>query len=243
MQVAGDVRLQSAQLREGLNRTLDLIVALASLVVLAPLMLFLALAVWSESGRPIFFSQVRLGKDGRHFRVIKFRKFHHDKNLGGPAVTTDSDARMTRVGKLLARTKFDELPQLWNVVKGEMSIVGPRPEVLDFSDCYDGPFRSVLQYKPGIFGPSQVIFRYESSLYPESCDPHHIYRAIVFPTKARIDLAYFPNRTVLLDLLWIVCGVWAVLGFSSLPRKDLKQIEHLEDWVRRVSGGSRGNQP
>jgi lipopolysaccharide/colanic/teichoic acid biosynthesis glycosyltransferase len=241
-QVAEKHRLHSAQLRDGANRILDLIVALGGLIVLAPLMLFLAVSVWGESGRPIFFSQVRLGKDGRHFRIIKFRKFHNNGDLGGAAVTTYADARMTRVGKRLARTKLDELPQLWNVVKGEMSIVGPRPETLDFSDCYNGPFRGVLQYKPGIFGPSQVIFRYESLLYPESCDPHHIYRAILFPTKARIDLAYFPNRTVLLDLLWIARGVWAVLGFSSLPRKDLKQIEHIEDLVRRVCGGSHANQ-
>jgi lipopolysaccharide/colanic/teichoic acid biosynthesis glycosyltransferase len=234
--------LRSARLRDDATRILDLIVALGGLIVLAPLMLLLALAVCSESGRPIFFSQVRLGKDGRHFRVIKFRKFRHSKDLAGPAVTTNGDARMTRVGKLLARTKFDELPQLWNVVKGEMSIVGPRPETLEFSDCYDGPFRGVLQYKPGLFGPSQVLFRYESLLYPESCHPHDIYRAILFPTKARVDLAYFPNRTVFRDLMWILRGIWAVLGFSSLPRRNLKQIEHVEDWVRHACGGRHANQ-
>jgi len=231
-EVVGRTRLESAQLRDGANRILDLIVAVGLLIVLAPFMLLLAVAVWGESGRPIFFSQVRLGRGGRLFRVIKFRKFHHNKGLDGPAVTVQNDGRMTRVGKLLARTKFDELPQLWNIVKGEMSIVGPRPETLEFADCYDGSFCRVLQYKPGIFGPNQVIFRYESLLYPESCDPHYFYRAILFPLKARIDLAYFPNRSVFLDLVWIVRGVWAVLGFSSLPSKNLKQIEHVEDWVR-----------
>jgi lipopolysaccharide/colanic/teichoic acid biosynthesis glycosyltransferase len=237
------LRQQPARLHDGANRFLDLTVALGALLVLAPLMLLLAGAVWGESGKPIFFSQVRLGKDGRHFRVIKYRKFHENKGIAGPAVTTDNDARMTRVGKLLAQTKLDELPQLWNVVKGEMSIVGPRPETLDFSDCYDGPFRGVLQYKPGLFGPSQVIFRYESLLYPETCDPHDVYRAILFPTKARIDLAYFPNRSVLLDLVWIARGVWAVLGFSSLPSKNLNQIENVEDFVRRVCSGRHAKQP
>jgi lipopolysaccharide/colanic/teichoic acid biosynthesis glycosyltransferase len=241
--MVGELRPQSTRLRDGANRILDLIIALGALIVLAPLMLLLAFSVWSESGRPIFFSQVRLGKGGRHFRVIKFRKFHESKGLRGPAVTTNNDARMTRVGKFLARTKLDELPQLWNVVKGDMSIVGPRPETLDFLDCYDGPFRGVLQYKPGIFGPSQVIFRYESLLYPESGDPHDVYRAILFPAKARIDLAYFSNRSVLLDLVWIVRGVWAVLGFSSLPSKNLKQIEHVEDWVRHACRGRHANQP
>jgi lipopolysaccharide/colanic/teichoic acid biosynthesis glycosyltransferase len=242
-QVVGRTRLQSTHFRDSANRILDLIVALGGLIVLAPLMLFLAFAVWAESGRPIFFFQVRLGKSGRKFRIIKFRKFHHDSELGGPAVTIQNDGRMTRVGTLLARTKCDELPQLWNIVKGEMSIVGPRPETLEFSDCYDGSFCRVLQYKPGIFGPSQVIFRYESLLYPESCDPHYFYRVILFPMKARIDLAYFPNRSLFLDLVWIVRGVWAVLGFSSLPSKNLKQLEHIEDWIRCACGGKHVNQP
>jgi len=229
-------------LRDWAARILDLVLALSGLVAVAPLMLILGLAVWTESGRPIFFSQVRLGKHGRHFRVIKFRKFDDRRALPGPAVTTSNDLRMTRVGKFLARTKFDELPQLWNIVKGEMSVVGPRPETLDFLDCYEGPFSGVLQYKPGLFGPSQVFFRYESMLYPESCDPHHVYRAVLFPTKARVDLAYFPNRTVWRDLMWIFRGVWAVLGFSSLPRRSLKQIEQVEDWVRSASGGWHARQ-
>ena len=201
----------------GTRRLLDLIIACTGLVILAPIMMLVAIAIWADCGRPIFFSQVRVGQMGRHFRMYKFRKFHKDCDTIDCPVTIKNDRRMTRLGRRLARTKLDELPQLWNVLKGDMSVVGPRPESLDLADCFVGFSRRVLDHKPGIFGPNQVFFRDEASLYRDTSDPEKLYREALFPLKARIDLAYFPQRTILSDIGWIIFGVLAVFGLRSVP--------------------------
>ncbi len=219
------------------RRALDVTIALASILLLAVPMAVIALAVCLESGRPVFFSQTRLGRGGRHIRLYKFRKFHRDAGEGGRAVTLKDDPRLTRVGKVLEWTKLNELPQLWNVLKGDMSMVGPRPETLNFADCFTDGYRRVLDYKPGIFGPSQVIFRNESAVYPAGCDPHQFYRDVLFPLKARIDLAYFPYRNVHSDIAWIIRGVLAVLGGLAFLREGPCSIE---EWERRIGEQERG---
>jgi lipopolysaccharide/colanic/teichoic acid biosynthesis glycosyltransferase len=169
------------------------------------------LAICIETGRPIFYSQTRIGRGGGRFRIHKFRKFYKDIGTGSP-LTVDHDPRMTPLGRFLALTKLDELPQLWNVVLGDMSIVGPRPECVDFVDCFTGSYLKVLDHAPGIFGPSQFAFRDERSLYPTNADPIQFYRRVLFPMKASIDLAYFPNRTFVSDITWVIRGVFAVIG-------------------------------
>ncbi|MDE3110373.1 MAG: sugar transferase [Acidobacteriota bacterium] len=209
----------------GVNRIVDVAVAVAGLVVSAPIMLLIAAAIFVESGRPIFFSQIRLGVGGRQFRMYKFDKFDEDAPSAGHALTLENDPRLTRVGRVLARTKLDELPQFWNVLKGDMSVVGPRPESLAFRDCFQGPYRAVLSYKPGIFGPSQVLFRDEAVFYRGRPDPEQFYRQVLFPMKAAIDLAYFAHRTLLGDLSWVVRGALAVFGWSSLTAERAGLID------------------
>jgi lipopolysaccharide/colanic/teichoic acid biosynthesis glycosyltransferase len=203
--------------RSGLTATriIDVIGALGGLVFTSPLMLCIAMAIRLESTGPVFFSQIRLGRGGGYFRLYKFRKFRHVGCGAGPAVTMKNDARLTWLGKLLERSKMDELPQLWNILKGDMSLVGPRPETLEFADCFTGPYREILNRKPGIFGPNQVFFRNECGLYPENCNPQQFYREVLFPTKARIDLNYYSSRTWLSDTGWIVRGVLAVAGWPA----------------------------
>ncbi|MDR3531275.1 MAG: sugar transferase [Rhodopila sp.] len=227
------------------RRGLDVVIAMAALIMVAPAMFFIALAIISDSPGPVFFSQVRLGRDGRPFRLHKFRKFYHRLDGGGCDVTLRNDARMTRVGRLLERTKLDEVPQLWNVLVGEMSIVGPRPESLVFADCFTGPFRSILDHTPGLLGPNQVFFRNEWKYFPAERDPHEFYRTVLFPVKARNDLAYFPQRSLRSDIVWIFRGVSAVFGLSATgehgvegtvdevwrredlaPRSDATALEH-----------------
>jgi lipopolysaccharide/colanic/teichoic acid biosynthesis glycosyltransferase len=195
-------------------------------------MFLITVAVLAEGGRPIFFSQVRLGRRGRHFRMYKFRKFHATAYPKGCSLTLQDDPRLTCVGGFLARAKLDELPQLWNVLKGDMSIVGPRPESLDFQDCFEGPYRLVLEHKPGIFGPSQVLFRNECAFYRGRPDPEQFYRDVLFPLKAQIDLGYFAHRTLLRDLWWAVQGALAVFGWSSLRLQGTILVEEPEAWVR-----------
>jgi lipopolysaccharide/colanic/teichoic acid biosynthesis glycosyltransferase len=196
-------------------RLVDIAVSAGALIFLAPLMGLITAAILIEDSRPILFSQLRVGHHGCHFRMYKFRKFHNGGVEAGRPLTIEDDPRLTAVGSVLVRTKLDELPQLWNVLSGDMALVGPRPESLQFQDRFAGPLRAVLDHKPGIFGPSQVLFRNESSLYREYSDPEQFYRDVLFPLKAEIDLSYFANRSLFRDMAWVVRGVLAVFGWSS----------------------------
>jgi lipopolysaccharide/colanic/teichoic acid biosynthesis glycosyltransferase len=191
---------------------LDRILVLFALVLVMPLVISIAIAIVIDSGYPVFFSQERLGLDGRRFQMLKFRKFPTTVGRNTRPLTLANDCRCTRVGRLLAKTKLDELPQLWNVIRGDMALVGPRPEVPDFEACFAGPFHRVLDYRPGIFGPSQTVFRAEGSLYPPDQDPEEFYREVLFPAKAALDLAYYPARTVYGDIKWVLRGMLAVCG-------------------------------
>ncbi|MDR6756389.1 lipopolysaccharide/colanic/teichoic acid biosynthesis glycosyltransferase [Mycoplana sp. BE70] len=195
------------------QRTFDILIAGVAMVLLAPLLALVAVALLLEGGPPILFAQIRVGVGGQPFRMYKFRKFRPDCGTDGCPLTLDGDCRLTRIGQFLARTKIDELPQLWNVLRGEMSIVGPRPESLDFVNCFCEEFEEVLRYRPGLIGPSQVAFRNERQFYPRDKDPTQFYRDVLFPAKARLDLAYFSHRTVASDIAWMIRGALAVLGW------------------------------
>lgn len=198
-------------LRAHLGRALDIVLASAALVLLAPLFLLLSLAVAIESGMPVFFVQTRIGRDGRCFRMYKFRKFGRRVD-GGCPLTLKNDTRMTRTGRLLAKSKFDELPQLYNILRGDMAFVGPRPESMAFADCFTEGMSAILKERPGLFGPSQVAFRNECDLYPIGIDPVQFYRDKLFPAKAALDSSYYPKRTIWSDVGWIFRGVLAVIG-------------------------------
>lgn len=213
-------------------RCIDIVFALTALALFGPLMLLISLAIVVESGRPILFSQPRLGKNGMIFSIYKFRKFRKEIGVQGLPLTMKNDDRMSRVGRFLMETKLDELPQLFNVLKGDMAIIGPRPESLAFADCFKDQAVNVLNYKPGILGPSQVAFRNEGALFPPNGCPSTFYRTVIFPRKASIDLAYYPSRTILSDIKWIVLGALAVAGI--VPR-TAEGLSHTADGV----GGSQ----
>lgn len=195
-----------------LRRALDIVCSSVGLLVLAPVALVLALAVLIESGRPILFSQMRLGQNGKPFRMYKFRKFRPDCGDQGCPLTLEDDSRLTRIGRVLIASKLDELPQLWNVLRGDMSLVGPRPESLAFADCFRDGFEKIHEYKPGVFGPCQVLYRNESKLYPPGVSATGFYRQVLFPAKAEIDLAYFAHRTLVSDLGWILRAAFAIVA-------------------------------
>lgn len=191
------------------------ITALVALILALPLLLVIAAAIVADSGLPVFFHQKRLGLHGRRFRMVKFRKFQAAVGRDTLPLTLAGDPRFSRVGALLAATKLDELPQLWNVLRGEMAIVGPRPEVPEFAACFGVPYERLLDYRPGIFGPSQVAFRNEAACYPVDRQPQEFYREVLFPAKAALDLAYYPSRTALSDIEWVLRGVLAVCGVGG----------------------------
>lgn len=197
------------------RRFFDLLAAGGALAVLAPLLLFVSAVIYLDDGRPIFFSQRRLGLWGRQFNILKFRKFHRTVDSRGSAVTqltVSQDPRLTALGAILEKTKLDELPQLWNILRGDMAIVGPRPETPDLAQSTTGPYAAVLRFRPGLFGPNQYYFRNETALFPPTGDPKNYYREVIFPLKILIDLEYFSRRTIWSDLGWIARGALAVVG-------------------------------
>ena len=214
--------------RERTLHAFDVGIAAAALLLLAPLIGLVCLLILIESGRPVFFRQRRLGRNGQPFLILKFKKFRDARDGSGPGLTVTNDTRMTRVGAWLQRTKIDEVPQFVNVLRGEMAIVGPRPESLTFADCFHGPYREVLRYRPGIFGPNQVLFRHEDDLLAGQPDLDRFYRQVLFPLKASADLLYFSSRTTRSDLRLLFRAMVAIGGgHASLgPTLDVR-VEQL----------------
>jgi len=263
--VKGDVTRAFGDALRGVRqrRVFDIAVAALAVAVLSPVIILVILAIWIETGRPILFSQMRLGYRGKQFRIYKFRKFYPENTAPGCPLTVRNDSRMTPVGRFLEKSKLDELPQLWNVLRGDMSFVGPRPETPNFKDCFDQGFSRVLEYRPGILGPSQAFVRNESSLYPEGTDPVAYYGAVLFPLKARIDLAYYQNGSLVSDIGWIIRCFLVVFGFNSnCPPKLLMKVRshqhaeapaswHIADLVKLLAAeyeddlrtGTRGKAP
>ncbi|MGC9197273.1 MAG: sugar transferase [Syntrophobacteraceae bacterium] len=212
------------------KRGLDIVLALLAFLIAAPVIGVISALLWLESPGEVIFTQVRIGLHGKRFKMYKFRKFPVNWGDKGPAVTAARDSRMTFLGAILERLKFDELPQLWNIVKGEMSFVGPRPESCGFADMFQGRYADLLHYVPGIFGPNQIAFRNESSLYPPDEPPENYYRRVLFKQKAKVDLAYFKEANLFTDISWIIRGVWVSVAGAVNWRRFLKSDAPLVAW-------------
>jgi lipopolysaccharide/colanic/teichoic acid biosynthesis glycosyltransferase len=192
------------------RRAVDVTVSALLLGVTAPLLVVMGVAVVVESGRPVLYTAIRAGRDGRPFRLRKMRTMRTD--LSGVGVTRAGDPRVTRVGKVLRATKLDELPQLWNVLRGDMALVGPRPEDPRYVAHYTASQRALLAYRPGLTSPATVAFRDEEELLHRlGGDVEHAYRATVLPAKLAIDAAYFPHATLRSDLAVLARTVVAVV--------------------------------
>jgi lipopolysaccharide/colanic/teichoic acid biosynthesis glycosyltransferase len=201
------------------KRLFDLAVAGAGLLVAAPLFLLIAIAIKRDTRGPVFFRQVRVGRHRRTFRMWKFRKMPDDLPVQGPMLTARDDRRLTRVGFWLERTKLDELPQLLNVLAGDMSVVGPRPEVPKFVDRSTPElWDQVLSVKPGIFGPNQIRYRNEADLYPPDCDVEAFYLHHILPEKLAVDARYAQEWWWLGDCWLLLRGVVAS-AFGVAPRR------------------------
>jgi lipopolysaccharide/colanic/teichoic acid biosynthesis glycosyltransferase len=190
------------------KRTLDVVVSILALGMLAPLILLIALLVKLDSHGPAFFPAPRVGHGGRDLRMLKFRKMHN--RARGLALTVDDDARFTRIGAFLARLKLDELPQFWHVLRGEMSLVGPRPETVDFVGHHREAYHEILAVRPGVFGFSQIAFVAEGRILDDD-DPMSHYIADILPQKVKLDLMYARDRTLTLDLRIVFWSLVAVL--------------------------------
>lgn len=205
LDVAARLRTQIAEM---LKRSLDFIVAALVLTLLFPLVLIVGIAIKIDSRGPVFYRCRRVGYGGMPLEMLKFRKMHVE--AAGGALTSPDDERFTRIGALLARTKLDELPQLWNVLKGEMSLVGPRPEDSSFVALCRSDFDEILTVKPGVTGLSQLAFARESEVI-NGDDRYDDYVSRFLPAKVAIDRLYVRRRSFSLDLKILTWTAAAVL--------------------------------
>lgn len=183
-----------------MKRAFDIIFSSLALTVLLPLLLAVALVVASTSSGGAFFRQVRVGRGGKEFRLLKFRTMRPGSERAGQLTVGGRDPRITGIGYALRRTKLDELPQLWNVLIGDMSIVGPRPEVPRYVALYDAEQRKVLSVRPGLTGLASIAYIDENEVLARSSDPERAYIEEVMPAKLALDLRYVRERSLWLDL-------------------------------------------
>lgn len=193
------------------KRAMDVIVSAAALLVLWPIFLLIALAIVADDPGPVFYRQVRVGRGGKPFRIFKFRTMVVDADKKGLSITVGRDSRITRVGAFLRRTKLDELAQLLNVLAGQMSFVGPRPEVPRYVELYTPYQRQVLLVRPGITDYASIAYRNENDLLAGAADPERMYVETVMPDKIELNMKYLREISPLADLRLIMKTVIAVI--------------------------------
>lgn len=198
------------QVPKGLPRIVEIIFAGAALVLLLPVILSIAIAVKLSSKGPVFFRQTRIGRGGRPFTIVKFRSMHVDSS--GPSVTSAADSRITEIGRFLRQWKLDEFPEFWNVVKGDMSLVGPRPEVPQFVDFSNQLWHTVLSTRPGLTHPVTLRLRDEESLLSqvkENEEDFYLNALLIFKLKGYVDyLRHQSWQTDLRILFETLCRIF-----------------------------------
>lgn len=182
------------------KRILDTLMAAISLVIASPLLLVCAIAIYTDSRRPIFYRQWRVGLHGKPFQIVKLRTMISGADTKGPRLTASGDPRITKVGRFLRRAKLDEVPQLLNVIRGEMSLVGPRPELPEYVAKYETQDRKILDVKPGVTGPASVWYVDEEKVLAAAGDREEFYISRVMRDKLRLDLAYCHKISLREDL-------------------------------------------
>jgi lipopolysaccharide/colanic/teichoic acid biosynthesis glycosyltransferase len=184
-----------------IKRIFDFLVSLFGLIIFSPLFLIIAILIKLDSEGPVFYRGERIGKDGKPFRIFKFRTMVKDaEKMGGPSTSAD-DPRLTKIGKFLRKYKLDELPQLINVLKGEMSLVGPRPEVKIYVDMLKPEEKEIiLSVKPGMTDLASLWDFHEEEVLKGSKDPEKTYLEKIRPKKVQLQIEYVKNRSFLLDL-------------------------------------------
>lgn len=192
----------------------DKLVSVIGLVVLSPVLLVVAILIKKEMPGPVLFRQKRVGQHGRLFTVYKFRSMTvkaeasvASKDSEVTSIASMEQSRITPLGEMLRRYKLDELPELWNVLKGDMSFVGPRPDVPGYADQLQGEERDILKLKPGITGPASLKYRNEEELLSSIDNPTQYNDEVIFPDKVRLNLYYLKHYSFIKDIQMIVCTV------------------------------------
>lgn len=232
------------------KRAFDILMSLAVLVAAAPLLAALMLAIWAQDRRSPLFLGVRVGRGERDFHMAKLRSMTPDAEFQGAASTTSSDARVTRLGRVLRRWKLDELPQFWNVLRGEMSIVGPRPNTRRGGvERYTAREMRLLTVRPGITDLASILFADEAEILEGAEDPDALYDQVIRPWKSRLGLLYVERRTFWVDLRIIVLTAVRMVS-PALALKGVDAIlaawaasDELRHVCRRLAPPPRAEPP
>lgn len=186
------------------KRIFDITASGLGIIVLSPILLIIALMIKKESDGPVFFKQIRVGEKGKNFEILKYRTMVVDAEKMGRQITVGNDSRITKIGGFLRKYKLDELPQLINVFKGDMSLVGPRPEVPRYVEMYNEEQRKVLDVKPGITDLASIRYRDENELLGTAEDPDSMYINTIMPDKLALNLEYINRSNVFFDIYIIL---------------------------------------
>jgi len=191
-----------------LKRTFDILISIFAIFLLFPFFLLVSFLIVIDSGFPIFFLQKRIGRGAKEFNIIKFRTMKtNNENI---SITVSDDSRITRIGKYLRKTKIDELPEILNVLFGQMSFVGPRPDVKGYADKLKGANRKILALRPGITGPASLKYYNEEYILSQKSNPKKYNDEVIFPDKVKINMDYFHNRSFFLDLKIIFATIFRI---------------------------------
>ena len=195
-------------LNKFIKRIFDIVCSGLGLIVLSPFLLFVAIRIKSGSDGPVFFKQIRVGEKGKEFEILKFRTMVVDAEKLGRQIIVGNDSRITKIGAFLRKYKIDELPQLINVFKGDMSLVGPRPEVPRYVNMYNEEQRKVLDVKPGITDLASIRYRDENELLGQAENPDEFYINTIMPDKLALNLEYIRKSNVFLDIYIIFSTIF-----------------------------------
>jgi len=193
------------------KRTFDILFSFVMMVILSPLFMILMILISIDSRGGVFFAQTRVGLNGINFKLWKFRTMHVNAESSGQLTVGSRDKRITKVGYYLRKFKVDELPQLWNVLEGKMSVVGPRPEVPKYVAMYDETQKRVLCIRPGITDYASILYFSESELLAKSSDPEATYINEIMPAKLKLNLDYISNMSLLTDLKIVLATARRIL--------------------------------
>ena len=183
------------------KRAFDIVASLAGLIILSPVLVIVALLIKIRMPGPILFTQSRTGRYGRPFTIYKFRSMLPDHK--GTVISVKGESRITPLGNTLRKYKLDELPELWNILRGEMSFVGPRPDLPEYTDRLEGEERKILELRPGLTGPATLLYANEEELLASVDDPQKYNDEVLWPQKVRLNLDYYHNRSFSGDILLI----------------------------------------
>lgn len=206
-----------------MKRLFDILCSFIGLLLLQPLFVVTAIMIKVDSQGPVFFRQGRVGKNFRRFMIYKFRTMVVDAEKNGLRITSGGDSRITKVGRILRKFKIDELPQLFNVLKGDMSLVGPRPEVEEYVKLYEKDYMEILKRRPGITDVSSIIFREEEAVLKNQVDPEGYYKKILLPEKIRLAKEYIEHSSFSYDLKLVLNTLHKILYPPAIAHDGYSQ--------------------